>query len=181
MEQVNNLPLTNPDIVTAIGLLMRSFSCQYSESNLQRADSSLTTSLNSHHFLFYIKKIRSLGGIAFSDSYLFTSVLFQCNSSCPPFFSPLLDNRHYINQNQHSCDQNNNQSGQCIDGRSVIVTEGLSKQYGKLLRVNRLNLSVPEGAIYGFLGPNGAGKSTTLKMLLGLVNPTAEQSKWTMH
>ena len=56
---------------------------------------------------------------------------------------------------------------------SVIVTEGLSKQYGKLLRVNRLNLSVPEGAIYGFLGPNGAGKSTTLKMLLGLVNPTA--------
>lgn len=39
---------------------------------------------------------------------------------------------------------------------SVIVTEGLSKQYGKLLRVNRLNLSVPEGAIYGFLGPNGA-------------------------
>ena len=56
---------------------------------------------------------------------------------------------------------------------SVIGTEGLSKQYGKLLRVNRLNLSVPEGAIYGFLGPNGAGKSTTLKMLLGLVNPTA--------
>lgn len=55
----------------------------------------------------------------------------------------------------------------------VIVTEGLSKQYGKLLRVNRLNLSVPEGAIYGFLGPNGAGKSTTLKMLLGLVHPTA--------
>lgn len=39
---------------------------------------------------------------------------------------------------------------------SVIVTEGLSKQYGKLLRVNRLNLSVPEGAIYGFLGPNGS-------------------------
>ena len=52
---------------------------------------------------------------------------------------------------------------------SVIVTEGLSKQYGKLLRVNRLNLSVPEGAIYGFLGPNGAGKSTTLKMLAGML------------
>ena len=37
------------------------------------------------------------------------------------------------------------------------------------------NLSVPEGCIYGFLGPNGAGKSTTLKMILGLVHPTAGQ------
>ena len=40
-------------------------------------------------------------------------------------------------------------------------------------RVNHLDLSVKEGKIYGFLGPNGAGKSTTLKMLLGLVHPTA--------
>ncbi len=55
----------------------------------------------------------------------------------------------------------------------IVQTRGLCKQYGKVLRVNRLDLQVPEGAIYGFLGPNGAGKSTTLKMILGLVRPTA--------
>ena len=42
-----------------------------------------------------------------------------------------------------------------------------------MLRVSDLDLRVPEGCIYGFLGPNGAGKSTTLKMILGLVRPTA--------
>jgi ABC-2 type transport system ATP-binding protein len=55
----------------------------------------------------------------------------------------------------------------------MISTSGLCKQYGKVLRVKDLDLSVPEGAVYGFLGPNGAGKSTTLKMILGLVKPTA--------
>ena len=55
----------------------------------------------------------------------------------------------------------------------IVQTRGLCKQYGKVLRVNHLDLQVPEGAIYGFLGPNGAGKSTTLKMILGLVHPTA--------
>ena len=55
----------------------------------------------------------------------------------------------------------------------IVQTRGLCKQYGKVLRVDRLDLRVPEGAIYGFLGPNGAGKSTTLKMILGLVHPTA--------
>ena len=55
----------------------------------------------------------------------------------------------------------------------IVQTRGLCKQYGKVMRVNRLDLQVPEGAIYGFLGPNGAGKSTTLKMILGLVHPTA--------
>ena len=55
----------------------------------------------------------------------------------------------------------------------IITTNALCKQYGKNLRVNNLGLSVPEGGVYGFLGPNGAGKSTTLKMILGLVKPTA--------
>ena len=55
----------------------------------------------------------------------------------------------------------------------IVQTRGLCKQYGKVLRVNHLDLQVPEVAIYGFLGPNGAGKSTTLKMILGLVLPTA--------
>ena len=56
---------------------------------------------------------------------------------------------------------------------SIISTSHLSKKYGSVLRVNDLDLRGPEGCIYGFLGPNGAGKSTTLKMILGLVRPTA--------
>jgi ABC-2 type transport system ATP-binding protein len=54
----------------------------------------------------------------------------------------------------------------------MITTTGLCKQYGKVLSVKDLDLSVPEGSVYGFLGPNGAGKSTTMKMILGLVRPT---------
>ncbi len=56
---------------------------------------------------------------------------------------------------------------------NLVETSGLCKQYGNVMRVQNLDLCVPEGAIYGFLGPNGAGKSTTLKMLLGLVHPTS--------
>ena len=56
---------------------------------------------------------------------------------------------------------------------NIIQTHDMCKQYGSALRVSHLNLNVPEGSIYGFLGPNGAGKSTTLKMILGLVRPTA--------
>lgn len=56
---------------------------------------------------------------------------------------------------------------------NIIETHDLCKQYGNALRVAHLSLEVPEGSVYGFLGPNGAGKSTTLKMILGLVRPTA--------
>ena len=57
--------------------------------------------------------------------------------------------------------------------KEIVKTTDLTKRYGDLCPVNHLDLSVKEGKIYGFLGPNGAGKSTTLKMLLGLVHPTA--------
>ena len=56
---------------------------------------------------------------------------------------------------------------------NISETNDLCKQYGTALRVAHLDLDVPEGSVYGFLGPNGAGKSTTLKMILGLVRPTA--------
>ena len=56
---------------------------------------------------------------------------------------------------------------------NIIETDNLCKQYGAALRVAHLDMRVPEGSVYGFLGPNGAGKSTTLKMILGLVRPTA--------
>lgn len=54
----------------------------------------------------------------------------------------------------------------------VIETQGLTKHFGKTCVVSELNLKVPKGSIFGFLGRNGAGKSTTIRMLLGLVEPT---------
>lgn len=55
---------------------------------------------------------------------------------------------------------------------NIIRTANLSKSYHKSFCVKDLDLQVKDSSIYGFLGPNGAGKSTTLKMLLGLTNPT---------
>lgn len=56
---------------------------------------------------------------------------------------------------------------------NIIETNGLTKGSGSRMRVNHIDLRVPEGCVYGFLGPNGAGKTTTLKLLLGLLKPTA--------
>ncbi|MTD58672.1 ABC transporter ATP-binding protein [Amycolatopsis pithecellobii] len=57
----------------------------------------------------------------------------------------------------------------------MIEAEGLTKRYGKTLAVNNLSFSVEPGQVTGFLGPNGAGKSTTMRMILGLDNPTSGQ------
>jgi ABC-2 type transport system ATP-binding protein len=54
----------------------------------------------------------------------------------------------------------------------IVVTDELTKRYGRHTAVDAVNLTVRRGEIYGFLGPNGAGKTTTLRMLLGLVRPT---------
>jgi ABC-2 type transport system ATP-binding protein len=59
-------------------------------------------------------------------------------------------------------------------GDPIIQTAGLSKRYGnRVLAVHELTLSVGRGQVYGFLGPNGAGKTTTLRMLTGLIRPSA--------
>ena len=55
----------------------------------------------------------------------------------------------------------------------VLETQGLTKRYGEVVAVDDLTMRVRRGEVYGFLGPNGAGKTTTLRMLLGLVRPTA--------
>jgi ABC-type multidrug transport system ATPase subunit len=55
----------------------------------------------------------------------------------------------------------------------MIETFNLTKMYGKQLAVNRISLKINEGEIYGFLGPNGSGKTSTIKMLLGLSEPTS--------
>jgi len=49
----------------------------------------------------------------------------------------------------------------------------LTKRFGQLVAVNRIDLHVKQGEIFGFLGPNGAGKTTTIKMLAGLLKPTS--------
>jgi ABC-2 type transport system ATP-binding protein len=55
----------------------------------------------------------------------------------------------------------------------AIVTHGLHKRFGDLVAVDKLDLSVPRGEIFGLLGANGSGKTTTIRMLTGLMPPTA--------
>jgi ABC-2 type transport system ATP-binding protein len=59
----------------------------------------------------------------------------------------------------------------------AVETTELTKQYGSLVAVNKLNLKVQRGTIHGFLGPNGAGKSTTIKILVGLLKATSGSAK----
>jgi ABC-2 type transport system ATP-binding protein len=56
---------------------------------------------------------------------------------------------------------------------AALVTNRLSKRFGRRLAVDALSIEVPSGVVAGFIGPNGAGKTTTMAMLLGLVRPTA--------
>jgi ABC-2 type transport system ATP-binding protein len=56
---------------------------------------------------------------------------------------------------------------------AALVTDRLTKRYGRRLAVDALSLEVPTGVVAGFIGPNGAGKTTTMAMLLGLVRPTS--------
>ncbi len=60
---------------------------------------------------------------------------------------------------------------------NAITTEGLTKRYGETLALDRLDLEIAQGEVYGYLGPNGAGKTTTLRLLLGLHRPTAGRAK----
>jgi ABC-2 type transport system ATP-binding protein len=59
------------------------------------------------------------------------------------------------------------------DAMAAIETHGLMKRFGQITAVQDLSLAVQRGTVTGFLGPNGAGKTTALRMLLGLVEPTA--------
>ena len=59
------------------------------------------------------------------------------------------------------------------DGTTIISTSRLTKAFGKVVAVNDLELQVMRGDVFGFLGPNGSGKTTTIRMLLGLIRPTA--------
>jgi ABC-2 type transport system ATP-binding protein len=58
----------------------------------------------------------------------------------------------------------------------AIEARGLSRRFGSVVAVDRLDLEVPRGRIYGFLGPNGSGKTTTIRMLCGLLRPSAGEA-----
>jgi ABC-2 type transport system ATP-binding protein len=55
----------------------------------------------------------------------------------------------------------------------AIETEGLTKRFGDMAAVDGIDLQVPEGSVFGFLGPNGSGKTTTIRVLMGLIAPSA--------
>ena len=63
----------------------------------------------------------------------------------------------------------------------VISAENLTKKYGDLVAVDHVTFQIPQGAITGFVGPNGAGKTTTIRMLLGLVKPSAGSANILAH
>jgi ABC-2 type transport system ATP-binding protein len=57
----------------------------------------------------------------------------------------------------------------------VLTLTNVSKRYGDFTAVDEINLSIPQGAVYGFLGPNGAGKTTTIRMILDIIRPDSGQ------
>ncbi len=60
-----------------------------------------------------------------------------------------------------------------MNGEPAITARGLTRRFGHLIAVDHVDLTIPRAQIYGFLGPNGSGKSTTIRMLCGLLRPTA--------
>jgi len=60
-----------------------------------------------------------------------------------------------------------------VSTQPAIVASGLTRRFGKLTAVDGVDLVIPRAGIYGFLGPNGSGKSTTIRMLCGLLDPSA--------
>ncbi|MGO9973162.1 MAG: ABC transporter ATP-binding protein [Solirubrobacteraceae bacterium] len=63
----------------------------------------------------------------------------------------------------------------------AVVTSGLTKHYGELRAVEKLDIELPAGIVSGFVGPNGAGKTTTIQMLLGLIRPTSGSAEVLGH
>ncbi len=63
----------------------------------------------------------------------------------------------------------------------AISTHALTKRFRKLVAVDKVDLRVPWGSVYGFLGRNGAGKTTTISMLLGLLRPTSGSARVLGH
>src|SRR5437660_9782465 len=75
---------------------------------------------------------------------------------------------------RHAPPTSSREAGGAADSDAAIATLGLSKRFrGGQLAVDGLDLTVPRGSVFGFLGPNGSGKTTTIRMLMGLIEPTS--------
>ncbi|HEU5085873.1 MAG TPA: ABC transporter ATP-binding protein, partial [Roseiflexaceae bacterium] len=59
---------------------------------------------------------------------------------------------------------------------AIVETRDLTRRYGDMLALDHLNLTIPEGAIFGLIGPNGAGKTTTMRILTTLLQPSGGQA-----
>jgi len=64
-------------------------------------------------------------------------------------------------------------AGEAPSAQLAVSTKGLTKRFGDRTVVDKVDLAIPAGSVCGFVGPNGAGKTTTIRMLLGLIRPTA--------
>jgi ABC-2 type transport system ATP-binding protein len=64
-----------------------------------------------------------------------------------------------------------------VEATNSVVVENLVKRFGSFVAVDQVSLAVRKGEVFGFLGPNGAGKSTTIRMLCGLLKPTAGRAQ----
>ncbi len=83
--------------------------------------------------------------------------------------------RRVVSMRDRLAERNGHDVGLPIDASLPLAlsTSGLTKSYGTRTAVSELDLAIPQGVISGFVGPNGAGKTTTIRMLLGLIAPTA--------
>lgn len=61
---------------------------------------------------------------------------------------------------------------------NILEIHNLTKRFGSVLAVNKLQLNIPKGSVYGLLGPNGSGKTTTLAMITGILKPTSGSYSW---
>jgi ABC-2 type transport system ATP-binding protein len=64
-------------------------------------------------------------------------------------------------------------TGRKPDGDDPVIAEALTKRFGEFTAVDRVSFHIHPGEVFGWLGPNGAGKTTTIRMLLGLIRPSA--------
>ena len=60
-----------------------------------------------------------------------------------------------------------------VNGEAIVSVRDVTRRFGDFTAVDKVSFDIPRGGIFGFLGPNGSGKSTTIRMLAGLLAPTA--------
>ncbi|MDI6773679.1 MAG: ABC transporter ATP-binding protein, partial [bacterium] len=67
--------------------------------------------------------------------------------------------------------------GEAAPREAAVVAHGLTKRFGDMIAVNSVDIEIHRGEVFGFLGPNGAGKTTTIRMLCGIMDPTAGSAR----